>query len=249
MSIIKAVIIDDELMARTLLQSMIADCVQDIEVVETCANLATGIKAIRKYKPQLVFLDIEMPGSSGLEILDFFEPEEVDFSIIFVTAYDQYALRAFKLSAVDYLLKPIEPSDIEAAVEKYRKATIKTDYSILKENLSSGTGSKKIVIPTSNSVKFLELDTITHIQADGAYTHIFMNDNTKITASKNLKTFESIVADFKNFYRCHKSFIVNLNFVSEYIKNEGGQLLVNNIHRVDISNDKVAPFLELMSDL
>jgi two-component system LytT family response regulator len=132
----KAIIIDDEEMARTLLQGMVAEYCNNVETVDLCKDLPTGVKAIRKHKPDIVFLDIEMPGHSGLELLDFFDENEINFSIIFVTAYNRYAIQAFKLSAVDYLLKPIEVDDLKNAMILFErnKNRNKATYSVLKEN-------------------------------------------------------------------------------------------------------------------
>lgn len=240
----KAIIIDDELMARELLKGMLHTFCPQIEVVDLCENLPSGVKSIHKHKPNLVFLDIEMPGYSGLDLLDFFNEEEVNFSVIFVTAYNQYAIQAFKLSAVDYLLKPIESDDLTTAVqlfEKHQKA--QNNFQILKDNLNSNI--KKIALNTSNSIQFVNLDDILFFKADGSYTHVFLKENKNILTSKNLKYFEDTLIQNSNFVRCHKSFIVNTNYISEYVKSDGGYLVVCN-HHVSISNDKLAIILDDM---
>lgn len=237
----KVIIIDDEEMARTLLEGMLAEYCTNVTVVDLCKDLPSGVKSIRKNKPDIVFLDIEMPGHSGLELLDFFDENEVDFSIIFVTAYNRYAIQAFKLSAVDYLLKPIESQDLIDAIALFEKQKGQKRYKVLKENLSSSV--KKIGLNNVSSISFVELDTILFFQADGSYTKVFLKDGKTIVTSKSLKHFENILIENSDFYRCHKSYIVNINYISEYIKSDGGLLKVGS-HEIGISSDKVSVLLE-----
>lgn len=246
MNKIKAIIIDDELMARTLLKNMLKEISNDIEVVSLCEDLSNGIKAIRKLKPEIVFLDIEMPGHSGLEILDFFNEDEIDFSIIFTTAYNQYAINAFKLSAVDYLLKPIELNDLEKSIDIFKKKTKRNNdiYKNLQNNFKSNT-SNKIAVPIGNSIVFIELNQIVYLKADNSYCEIHLNDQRKIVASRTLKNFEEAILNFNTFFRCHKSYLVNLNYVSEYVKSEGGYLILKNNENIPISSEKISEFLDL----
>ena len=201
---IKAIIIDDEARARSLLGKMLKEYCGDVEVIADCEDLPNGVKAIRKYKPDLVFLDIEMPGHSGLELLDFFDEQEINFSIIFITAYNSYAIQAFKLSAVDYLLKPVEPSDLENTLERYKRRSSKDRNNIatLKENLKE-EAPDKIAVPDSNSIKFLKLDDILFFKADNTYTEIFFLDNDKLVISRTLKNIEDTLTGTVNFFRCH----------------------------------------------
>lgn len=240
----KAIIIDDEPMARELLQGMISEYTPNIEVQALCENLPAGIKAINKYNPDIVFLDIEMPGYSGLDLLDFFNPDEINFAIIFVTAYNQYAIQAFKLSAVDYLLKPIESDDLIKAISLFEKKS-NTNIQILKNNLSSSI--KKIAINTANTIVFVSLQDILFFKADGAYTKVYLHDDKVILTSKNLKHFEDMLTNHPLFYRCHKSYVVNIEYISEYVKSDGGFLRVRN-HQVGLSLDKAAVVLEKMKN-
>jgi two-component system LytT family response regulator len=241
----KAIVIDDEKMARSLLSGMLEEFCPDIEVIASCEDLPTGVKAIRKLKPDLVLLDIEMPGHSGLELIDFFDEDEISFSIIFTTAYNNYAIQAFKLSAIDYLLKPIEPEELEKSIERFRRHNQKKDYSILKDNLDSSK-PPKIAIYTTSSIKFVETEQILFLKADGAYTKLCLKDGSTVTASKGLKVFEEMLEENSNFFRCHKSFIVNINNVSDFVRSDGGYLLVDGKHRVSISTEKSEELLQLM---
>jgi len=245
MNKIKAIIIDDEKMARALLEVLLQENCPEVEIVDLCPNLAKGVVSIHKNKPNLVFLDIEMPGHSGLEIFDFFEEDEIDFSIIFTTAYNQYAVQAFKLSAIDYLLKPIEISDLEKSIERYKKYHFKKDYSVLKENLTN-PNAQKLALGTLNSVKFVEINQILFLKAEGAYTDITFLDGKTITISKGLKKFEEIFSENKSFFRCHKSFIININYLTEHVKSDGGYLLINGKYQISISSEKTAELYSIM---
>lgn len=241
---IKAIIIDDELMARNLLKGMLEEYCPEVSVLDTCNDLPSGVKAIHKHKPDIVFLDIEMPGYSGLELLDFFNEDEINFSIIFVTAYNQYAVQAFKLSAVDYLLKPLEADELKKAVALYSKKNDLLNYKVLKSNLTSN-GSGKIALYGVSSITFVDLDEILFFEAEGSYTKVCMMEGKSIVTSKSLKHFETILQDNKDFFRCHKSFMVNINYISEYVKSSGGYLKVKQ-YELSISPDKVTPLLERM---
>lgn len=186
-----------------------------------------------------------MPGHSGLELIDFFNENEIDFSIIFVTAYNQYAIQAFKLSAVDYLLKPIEQADLQNAIELFKKNRNKNknSYRVLKENFN-GNQSKKIALATLNSISFIDTNDILFFQGDGAYTKVHTKDDTIITVSKGLKNFETMLEGNSHFFRCHKSYIVNVNYITEYVKSDGGYLIVNKSHQISISHDKTDAMLE-----
>jgi two-component system LytT family response regulator len=240
----KIIIIDDEKKARQLLQVIISENRPDVEICELCDDLASGVRAIKKYKPALVFLDIEMPGHSGLELLDFFNEEEIDFSIVFVTAYNQYAIQAFRLSAIDYILKPISPQLITEAIDKHKKQAHKQLKLIeaLKQNLTLEQ-EKKIVIPNRDNVIYLNPKDVLFIKADGAYSVFFLNTGQKYMLSRNLKYVEEMLESFTYFKRCHKSYIVNTLHISSY--NRSKSLLILAAHsEVPVSEDKVSEILK-----
>jgi two-component system LytT family response regulator len=241
----KVIIIDDELSARNLLNNLLTEYCKDAEVIATCVDLPNGVKAIRKLKPDLVFLDIEMPGHSGLELLDFFDAEEVNFAIIFTTAYSEYAVKAFKLSAMDYLLKPIEPSELEASFDRFRKKTTneKAELSLQIENIKNPQ-KNKIGIPTQQGFKFVDVNEIVFIKADNSYTELINTKNEKIIISRTLKNFEEVLQDAPNFVRVHKSYLVNTNYINDYVKSDGGYLVMQGNHQVSISADKVEAALK-----
>jgi two-component system LytT family response regulator len=240
----KVIIIDDELMARNLLQGMLNEFCVDIEVVDVCENLPSGISSIRKNHPDIVFLDIEMPEYSGLEILNFFAEEEVNFSIVFTTSYNDYAIRAFKLSAVDYLLKPISPEDLINSIKLCDKRNSKNSLKSLRNYIGMDV-VKKIPIHTPTSIVYIKIDDILFFKGEGAYTKIFLQNETTLVTSKGLKYFEELLVDEKQFLRTHKSFIANINYVSEFVKSNGGYLIIKE-YEVSISSDKMQTFLELI---
>lgn len=244
----KAIIIDDEPRARQLLSGMISELAADIEIVAETEDLPNGIKAIRKLKPQLIFLDIEMPGHSGMDLLDFFNEDEIDFDIIFTTAYNHYAIRAFKFSAIDYLLKPIEAEELSSAIDRFRKKTERTnkqqDYLSLKENLSAGSESR-IAVPSGNAIKFIEVENLLFLKGEGSYTELNFKDGSKLIVSRTLKNFEELLTRSNRFFRCHKSFMVNTASITEYVKSDGGYLLLDGKTQISISPDKVEEMFRL----
>jgi two-component system LytT family response regulator len=243
----KAIIIDDERNARILLEGMIKDNFNKIEVVDSCQNLADGVKSIVKNKPELVFLDIEMPQHSGLEILDFFEEKDINFSIIFTTAYHEYAINAFKLSAIDYLLKPINPNALDMAIERFEKKQIKSNLNLLKANLNpENVHHQKLAIHTTSSIRYIETNDIMYIKGDGSYAHFFLKDGSQIMVSKTLKHYEDALNQFTNFFRCHRSYLVNIHYITEFIKTDGGYVVINNEHQLSVSQEKTNELIKVL---
>lgn len=244
----KAVIIDDEKMARLLLEGMITDNFQDIEIVASCSDLPSGVKAIRKLKPDLVFLDIEMPEYSGLDILDFFDEDRVDFSIIFTTAYNQFALEAFQMSAIGYLLKPIEPTALIKVISNYNKIKGHSNFAVLRNNLQEDQ-DKKIALTTLNTTKFVPLSDVVLFKAVGAYTEVKLNTTEVILVSKGLKKFELTLQNQNAFFRCHKSYIVNTKYITEHSRKDGGYLTLTNKDIIPVASDRVPELYEKMKSI
>jgi two-component system LytT family response regulator len=245
-----AIIIDDEPKARLLLSTILQDFCKDVMVVALCEDLPSGVKAIKKENPNLVFLDIEMPGHSGLELLEFFKESEINFSIIFTTAYNEFALKAFKFSAIDYLLKPLEHSQVVEAVERYKKISSQYAAQQLKQfqqNLQNKDSTdKRIIVPSSQSIHFLKPNSIIMIKGDGAYCELFLEDNSKILASKNLKHFQEALVDNSDFIRSHKSYIINKQHIKQYVRADGGSVLLSNNLSALISSDKLDDLLNTL---
>ena len=241
--VITAVIIDDEPLARKLLRGLLNDNCPEVNVLAECGDLPEGVKAIRKQKPDIVFLDIEMPGHSGTELLDFFDENEITFSVIFTTAYNEYAIKALKMSALDYLLKPIEPAELVTAVEKFRKQEGKMNVEKLKQAFAPQHDSR-IAVPTQNGMKFLEPSQIEYLKAENSYTELTIHEGGKLLVSRTLKNFEDSLASDPHFFRCHKSWIVNLAFVTEYTRTDGGFLIMKDGTEIPITQEKVQEFME-----
>jgi two-component system, LytTR family, response regulator len=247
------IIIDDENMARVLLRNILQDVAPNIEILAECDDLPNGIKAIKKHNPDIVFLDIEMPGHSGLSILDFFNEEEVNFDIVFTTGYSEYAIQAFKLSATDYLLKPINPDALQETVERILKTEEKSkqlNYKALQDNLKSNTdvSDKCIVVNLTGITRFVKVKDIAMVEAEGSYSKIYLVNEEKITTSKNLKHFEEALVGISNFFRCHKSNIVNLKLVTEFNRGDG-ELYLENSLKAQLSADKTDVLIEKMKQL
>ena len=241
----KAIIIDDEKQARISLRLLLEEYCKDIEISSDCENLPEGVKAIRKHKPDVVFLDIEMPGHSGLELLDFFDETDINFSIIFTTAYNEFAVQAIRLSALDYLLKPIIPEELVAAVQKLEKQK-KAQFSLLTENISKEI-PEKIAIPSGTDLLLLNISEICYIKGEGPYSEVLLSNNTKHLVSRNLKNFEEVLQHCKGFLRIHRSYIVNFNEAVSYSKSDNGWLNLKNGASVPISPEKINLIMENIS--
>lgn len=232
----KAILIDDEKRARVSLSLLLQEYCPEIELVAECENLPEGVKAIRKFNPDLVLLDIEMPGHSGLELLDFFDEKDINFSIIFTTAYNEYAIQAFKLSALDYLLKPIVPEELVNAISRLERQK-SVQFKALSENIHNDN-FEKIAVPSGNSLILLKISDIIYIKGEGSYSEVHMNDKTKHMVSRNLKNFEEILLKDNRFLRTHKSYLVNFDAVLSYNKSDGGWLDMKNGSSIPVSSEK-----------
>ncbi|MFD1553075.1 DNA-binding response regulator [Putridiphycobacter roseus] len=237
-----AILVDDEESARDILSNLLFRFCPQIHIVDKCEDIEQAVVSIKRHKPDLVFLDIEMPNFAGYEITSFFD--KIDFEIIFITAYDHYAVKAFQVSAVDYLLKPIEISRLKEAVTKFiSKREIKNasvNYEVLVKSLQENK-YKRIIVPFQGDQKVLLIEDIIAIEASESYSFIHTNDKQKYIVSKNLKHFERILSDNHLFFRTHKSWIINTAFIKEYSKSKLIILLENNI-QAKLSKYKVSQF-------
>ena len=238
----KAIIIDDEKRARVSLSLLLQEYCPEVELVAECENLPEGVKAIRKFNPDLVLLDIEMPGHSGLELVDFFDEKEINFSIIFTTAYNEYAIQAFKLSALDYLLKPIIPEELINAISRMERQK-SLQFKVLAENIQNEF-FEKIAVPSGNTLILIKISDIVYIKGEGSYSEIYMQDKSKHMVSRNLKNFEEILLKDKRFLRTHKSYIVNFDEVVSFNKSDGGWLDMKNGNSIPISSEKSSLIME-----
>ena len=243
---IKAVIIDDEAKARRILEALLKEYCPDVEVLASCEDVPSGVIAINKHKPDVVFLDVEMPGYTGFQLLEFFSA--VNFEIIFTTAHSDYALQAFKVSAIDYLLKPIQISELVKAVDKLKKIQLGNGderISVLKENFKVNA-IRKLALPVAEGLIFVEVDDILYLEADGSYTKFCLANGKSIVVSKKIKEFEDALGTTNNFFRTHRSFIINLKSIKQYVKQDGGYILLNSDTQIPLARERKDEFLEIM---
>lgn len=248
----KALIIDDEKKARQVLKLLIEENCPKITEIFEADNLLLGVELIKQKTPNIVFLDIEMPEHSGLEILNFIEKEVYNFEIIFTTAYSEYAIQAFQLSAIDYLLKPVRPNQVKEAVDKaitlLGNSEINKRLAELKEGLQN-SNFKKIGLPYTDGIKFVNFSDILCLEADGMYTKVSTLNDGEILVSKPLKFFVEALQKINTFYRPHRSYLINLAYIKEYIRKDGGYILMENDKTISISREKKDEFLTIVQNI
>lgn len=241
-------IIDDEKKSREGLRNLLEEFCENVRVCGMAASASEGLALIAQEKPDLLLLDIEMQSSTGFDLLE--KAVNPEFDVIFTTAYEQYAIKAIKFSAMDYLLKPIDVNELRQAVERVRnkRATgmngehVRRLLSYLKTDSSKG---QKITLSTSEGMVFLPVQDIIRCEAQGAYTNFILKNAKKIMVSKNLKEYENLLQDH-GFLRIHNSHLINLSEVEKYIKADGGYVVMTDGSNVAISNTRKDEFLELM---
>ena len=236
---IKAMIIDDERNSCEALQLLLERSCPEVEVIGLAHSGAEALNKIQTLHPQLVFLDIEMPNMNGFQLLE--QIPKITFELIFTTSYDQYAIKAFKFSAIDYLLKPVDREELEKAVEKVsRKLTnnINQQLDILLQKINQPSAPvQKIALPTMQGLELVSIDSIINCSANSNYTEFFLTDKRKILVSRTLKEMEELLEEH-SFLRVHHSHIINLNAITRYVKGEGGYLIMSDGSTVDVSRSR-----------
>jgi len=237
--VITAIIVDDEPYSCESLATLLERYCPNVKLLDICYSAADALKAIGEQVPTLIFLDIEMPGMNGFEMLQ--KLPSINFSIIFTTSYDQYAIKAIRFSALDYLLKPIDREELQNAVQKavhYMKHPLPQQIEVLLQKLNHPTVAvNKIAIPTMEGLQMILIETIISCASDSNYTILYLKNRQKIIASRTLKDIEEMLEDY-SFVRVHHSYLVNLNEVEKYIKGEGGYLLMSDKTTVDVSRSR-----------
>lgn len=236
---ITAIIVDDEPYSCESLATLLERYCSDVKLLDICYSGADALKAIKEQTPTLLFLDIEMPGMNGFEMLQ--QLSAINFSVIFTTSYDQYAIKAIKFSALDYLLKPVDKDDLQLAVQKAMQSTkqsIPQQIEILLQKLNHPTiPVNKIAIPTMEGLQMLFVENIVSCASDSNYTVLYLKNKQKITASRTLKEIEEMLEDY-SFLRVHHSYLINLNEIEKYIKGDGGYLLMSDGTNIDVSRSR-----------
>jgi two-component system, LytTR family, response regulator len=241
---IKTVIIDDESKGRKVLFNYLNKYCPNVNIIGQADGVKTGKELIDIKQPNLVFLDIEMKDGTGFDLLEKFN--QFNFGVIFVTAHNDYALKAFKFSAIDYLLKPVIPEELIVAVNKFAKDQELKNLSYKLENLIGNKNEiKKLALHTNKGVELLKIENIIFCESSGNYTIFNTNSNRKIMVSKTIKDYESILIDHK-FFRIHQSYLVNLDYITKFNKNDGGFVVLSNNKKLPVSRRNKQAFLEAL---
>ncbi len=244
----KAVIIDDEKKSCTLLSNLITEYCNDVQVSGIAHSVVEGTKIIHKYNPDVVFLDIEMPQQNGFQLFEQFDA--INFEVIFITAYDEYAIKAFRFSAIDYLLKPIYINDLEEALHRVRSKReaeeTKIKYKVLKENMSNPY--QNLALPTAEGMEFIQIEQIVYCEADSNYTHVFLSNNERHIISRTLGKFEELLQEM-NFQRIHNSYLINLNHVVRFVKHKHPMIYMSNGAQLKISQTYKNDFFDKVSKI
>jgi len=240
---LKTILIDDEPNCLKVLEWELQNSAPNVEILALCNSGKEGLKAIQQHKPDVVFLDVDMPYMNGFEMLELLP--DIDFEVVFTTAHDEYAVKAFKINAIDYLLKPIDEDELKAAIAKVEE---KQKVKGKSKNVISDDPRKniirKIALPTFEGLVFVEVDQIIYCQSDNNYTKIFLKQEKDLFISKTLKELEELLGNY-HFYRVHNSFVVNLNEIKNYVKADGGYLVMCNDDKVRVSRSKKESLLQL----
>ncbi|MEP6711989.1 MAG: LytTR family DNA-binding domain-containing protein [Ferruginibacter sp.] len=243
-----AIMIDDESSSRNALRQKLKNHCKEVTIIAECENGEEGIKNIEEKKPDIVFLDVEMSRMNGFTMLQ--QLHNRNFELIFITAYDTYAIKAIKFSALDYLVKPVEIEDLKAAVnkavQKRKLATGNDRLELLLQNLMHKENIRhRIAIPSMDGLQFVETGDIIYLEALSNYTNFYLANNKKITVAKTLKDFEELLPAAV-FVRIHHSYIININCIEKYIKGQGGQVVMKNGSTLDVARRKKEEFLKAM---
>lgn len=242
---VRTIIIDDEQPCIDSLSFDLKKHCKEIDILETCTNPKEGLLAIKKHKPDLVFLDVQMPWLNGFEMLELLD--EINFAIIFTTAYDQFAAKAFRISAIDYLLKPVDVNDLKEGVrkasEKIQQRSGVENIANLLQNIKQPESNQRIAFPGRDGFEFVEAGKIIYAQAEGSYTHVFLNDKRKLVISKTLSDIEEMLPQ-DLFHRIHHSTLVNLSHVTHLFKSDGGYIVLENGEKLAVSKSKKDSLME-----
>ena len=241
---LKSVIVDDENKSGESLRILIEDFCDDVEVSTICKTVDEGISAIQQCQPDVVFLDIQMQRETGFDLLE--RLPEINFEVIFTTAHSEYAIKAFRFSAIDYLLKPIDLEELKASLAKVRKKIgqgIGARLQQLMRNLRETSGENyKLALPTADGLFFVKVSSIVYCEASSNYTEIVTDDGRKHIVSRTLKEYDEMLSEY-NFYRIHNSYLINLNAVKKYVRGEGGSVIMTTGQSLDVSKRKKEGFL------
>ena len=242
---LKAVIIDDEPDCVKLLALQLKMYCPQVKVAAECTGSEEGLEKIRSLNPDIVFLDIEMPVMNGFQLLEYLG--DIKFSLVFVTAYDKFAVKAFRFSALDYLLKPIDGKDLKAAVEKAerRQWPIEQQLQLFKQQLKSDSRSlpDKIALPYQNGVTFAEIKNVIYCESDNNYSRIHTVDGNQYTVAKTLGDIQEVLEE-RNFLRIHRQYLINLDHIKKYVRGEGNYVIMSNNQSIPVARNQKERLIE-----
>ena len=245
---IKAVIVDDEMNCVEMLEWLIKTYCPMVTVVAMCTSGDQGIAAINKHRPDVVFLDIEMPRMNGFDMLEKFD--NLFFDVVFTTAYNKFAIKAFRYSALNYLLKPVDPEDLQSTIKKLedRKTSVgKDQLNLLLENMKNFSNPiQRIALSTGDGLIFVNTSEIMYCQAESNYTNVVLTNKNKILVAKTLKDIDETLSG-KDFFRVHNSFLININQIKKFVRGDGGYILMNDDTHITIARSKREEFFEMFS--
>lgn len=247
---LNAIIVDDEAPSRRVLEAYLSEYCSQVKVIAAVGSVQEAVDTIRNLQPQLVFLDIEMPGEDGFQLLNHFDSP--DFMIIFVTAYQEYAVKAFRSSAVDYLLKPIEIADLIQSVNKAQQLhELQKNYTqqinTLRSNLNTQQITRRLALPVSDGYVFINIEDIICLAANGSYTNVFLADKKPMLISKKLYQLIEMISH-PDMFKPHRSYFINLNHVTQYTRRDGGQIIMDNELEIPLSTKRRDDFMEAVKN-
>jgi len=245
----KAIIVDDELAVRNAIKTLISENFPDINIIASAGTIEEGIEAITREKPDLLFLDIELPDGKGFELLKKISP--ISFKVIFVTGHQEYALDAIKVSALDYVLKPIDTDELCRAVEKAREVINHEEqqlkFQVLNENLQSKKVLKRIILHTADHLQLVSVSDIIRAEADSNYTRFWLSGGKRIMVSRTIKEFDALLSD-SGMLRVHQSHLVNINYIDRFVKKDGGYLQLKDGTTVPVSPNLKKQVLKVITE-
>lgn len=245
---IKAIIVDDEQNCVEMLEWLLKTYCPMVNIVAMCTSGEQGIEAIKKHRPDVVFLDIEMPKMNGFAMLEQFD--ELFFDVVFTTAYNKFAIKAFRYSALNYLLKPVDPEDLQMTVKKLedkKSAVGKDQLSLLLENMKNlANPVQRIALSTGDGLIFVNTADIMYCQAESNYTNVVLTNKNKVLVAKTLKDIDETLSG-KDFFRVHNSYLININQIKKFVRGDGGYILMNDDTQITIARSKREEFFEMFS--
>lgn len=246
---IRTILIDDEQNSLSSLEILLGEYCPEVNILDKCNTAQAGIASVTRNLPDLIFLDIEMPVLNGFDLLEQIKHHSA--AVIFTTAYHHYAIKAIRYSAIDYLLKPVDPRELIQAVQRYTNQNSRPaleQFQFLIDKLSQKEHThKKMAIPNMEGFKLVSVEDIIRCEADDNYTHIFLKNKLKITASRTLKEIQLVLEEYDMFIRVHHSSLVNLNEISQYIRGEGGYVIMNDGSHINVSRNKKEALLKYLT--